>query len=94
MATTKIWRVWGRPGHRQRESFNESYCYNFSNDHDGERIISVLNADATGSNAYSILIIRRDTEALCDAEFEGQLSDGIFENSRVGDTELVTVYND
>lgn len=40
-------------------------------------------ADQT-KNKYSIIRITRDTAEECEEEFDGQLSDGIFENSRVG----------
>lgn len=81
---TKTWRVYGAEGHRQRESFCDSYRYDFSNKEDGTRIIEVENFDKTGTHDYSVVHITRDTAELCEEEFEGQLSDGIFENSRVG----------
>ena len=37
-----------------------------------------------GTNEYSIVRITRNTAEECLQELEGQLSDGIFENSRVG----------
>ena len=83
---TKAWRVYGADGHRQRESFNKSYTFDFSNDKDGVRIISVYNSDITGTNEYSVIIITRNTADECDTEFFGQLSDGVFENSRTGRT--------
>lgn len=36
---TRKWKVYGREGHRQRESFNKSYEYDFSGGSDGTRII-------------------------------------------------------
>lgn len=81
---TKAWKVYGADGHRQRESFNESYRYDFSNEQDGTRIIEVLNSDKTGTNDYSIIKITRDSYDLCVDEFWGQLYDGVFENSRTG----------
>lgn len=81
---TKAWKVYGLEGHRQRESFCDSYVHDFSNEKDGTRIIAVHNSDKTGTNEYSIIIITRDTEEHCEKEFSGQLSDGIFENSRTG----------
>lgn len=82
MAITKTWKVYGVDGHRQRESFCNSYKYDFSED--AVRIIEVENADRTGTNEYSIIKITRNTPEECEKELEGQLSDGIFENSRVG----------
>ena len=81
---TKTWKIYGAEGHRQRESFNASYKYDFSNESDGIRIIEVMNADTTGTNDYTIVEITRDTEQLCIEELNGQLTDGIFENSRCG----------
>ena len=66
---TRTWKVYGTEGHRQRESFFPSYQYDFSK---------------TGTHDYSIVRITRDTAKLCAAELNGQISDGIFENSRVG----------
>lgn len=83
MAVTRTWKVYGAEGHRQRESFNKSTKYDFSEN--GEtRIVEVVNSDQTGTNEYSIIRITRDTAEECEEEFDGQLSDGVFENSRVG----------
>lgn len=82
---TRTWRVYGWDGHRQRESFTPSYRYEFGAD----RIIEVLNSDKTGTNDYSEVTITRNTANECLAELEGQISDGIFENSRVGKVEEV-----
>ena len=81
---TKAWKVYGREGHRQRESFSPSYTYDFSKPNN-TRIITVQNSDKTGTNDYSIVIITRNTEEECNDEMVGQLFDGIFENSAVGD---------
>lgn len=83
MAVTRMWKVYGAPGHRQRESFFESYEYDFSTCNN-TRIIKVYNSDQTGTNEYSIVSITRNTAEECLRELEGQISDGIFENSRVG----------
>ena len=86
MAITRSWKVYGAPGHRQRESFYPSYEYDFSDElFGGIRKIKVENSDITGTNDYSIIRITRPTAAECLEELEGQISDGIFENSRVGD---------
>lgn len=84
MAYVKSWKIYGAAGHRQRESFGESYVYDFSSDKEGTRIIKVDNHDVTGTNEYSLVTITRDSEDECDKELNGQLWDGIFENSRVG----------
>lgn len=88
---TRSWKVYGRDGHRQRESFFESYKYDFSNEEDGVRIIEVENSDKTGTNEYSIVRITRNTAKECGEELDGQLSDGIFENSRTGDVVEITL---
>ena len=83
MAVTRTWKVYGAEGHRQRESFNKSTKYDFSEN--GEtRIVEVINSDRTGTNEYSIIRITRDTAEQCEEEFDGKLSDGVFENSRTG----------
>lgn len=81
--TTKTWKVYGVDGHRQRESFGKSYKYDFSEGTD-VRIIEVDNFDKTGTNECSIIRITRNSFGECEEELRGQLSDGIFENSRVG----------
>jgi hypothetical protein len=86
--TTIAWKVYGEDGHRQRESFFPSEYYDFSEN--GEtRIIETINADRTGTNEYSIVKITCDSVEECWEEFEGQLTDGIFENSRHGKVELI-----
>lgn len=80
---TRAWKVYGEIGHRQRESFNPSYVYDFSRG-DITRIISVHNSDKTGTNEYSLVIITRDSAEECERELKGQITDGIFENSKVG----------
>lgn len=84
MAVTMSWKVYGAEGHRQRESFCDSYKYDFSKPGD-VRIIDVENSDKTGTNDYTIVHITRNTETDCKAELWGQITDGIFENSRVGE---------
>lgn len=86
---TRVYRVYGCNGNRQRESFYPSYKYDFSNSKD-IRIIEVRNSDKTGTNAYSEVAITRNTHEECINEIRGQISDGIFENSRVGYYEDVT----
>ena len=71
---TKLWKVYGFLGHRQRESFNKSYKWDFSED-DNVRIIEVENSDKTGTNDYTIVRITRNTAEECEAELNGQISD-------------------
>lgn len=82
-SVTKVYKVYGAIGHRQRETFFASYRDDFSNGED-VRIIDVQNADKTGQNEYSIVTITRNTSEECDREIMGQITDGIFENSNVG----------
>lgn len=85
---TKAWKVYGLPGHRQRESFFPSVKYDWSKDGNA-RILEVFNSDRTGTNEYSIIRISRNTRQECVSEFFGQLWDGTFENCRVGDVEEI-----
>nr|DAG80930.1 MAG TPA: hypothetical protein [Caudoviricetes sp.] len=87
MAVTRAWKIYGMDGRRQRESFCPSRKYDWSSQEAGTRIIEIENADKTDSNFYSIIRITRDTAELCEEEFDGQLSDGIFENCRTGNIE-------
>lgn len=89
-AVTRIWKVYGADGHRQRESFSPSEKYNFSNKEKGVRILEVFNSDKTNTNEFSVVKITRDTAEKCEKEFWGQLYDGIFENSRTGEIVEIT----
>lgn len=90
MAVTKAWKVYGLDGHRQRESFFKSTRWDFS-EGDNIRIVECDRADTTGTHDYVIVRITRNTEEECDRELDGQLSDGIFENSRIGKIELCEI---
>lgn len=80
---TKGYKVYGVHGHRQRESFFPSRKHDFTKD-GKTRIIEIQNSDITGTNEYSIVKITCDTAEECEREIWGQVSDGIFENSRTG----------
>ena len=84
----KEWKVYGVNGHRQRESFSNSYSFKTL---DGA-FIEVRNADMTGTHDYSLVIISAENEKICDEVFEAQLTDGIFENSRTGKIEVVSAH--
>ena len=88
MAVTRVWRVYGAEGHRQRESFSPSARYDWSQP-GAVRVVEIENADKTGANDYSIIRITRETAEECLREFYGQLFDGIFENCRTGKFEEV-----
>lgn len=86
--TTRVWKVYGAEGHRQRESFNPSYAYDFTKGAD-IRKIEIENSDKTGTNEFTIIRITRNTAEECERELDGQISDGIFENSRVGEVKEI-----
>lgn len=88
MAVTRAWKIYGKDGHRQRESFGESFKNDFSNGGD-ICILEVLNSDVTGTNEYSIFIITRNTAEECESTLLSQLDDGIFENSNTGKEEEI-----
>ena len=88
MAVTRTWKVYGADGHRQRESFCDSQKYDFS-ENGKVRILEILNSDQTGTNDYSIVRITRETAEECQEGLDGQLSDGVFENSRFGKIEEI-----
>lgn len=83
MAITMAWKIYGQDGHRQRESFAPSVHYDWTRGED-VRIVDIFNSDRTGTNDYTIVVITRNTTRECVEEMDGQLSDGIFENSRYG----------
>lgn len=83
----RSFRIWGADGHRQRESFCESFTQDMSAwtiGRPGVRWMEVCNADLTGTNDYTIVTLVRPSAAEIDQEMRGQLSDGLFENSRYG----------
>ena len=83
------WRVYGAAGHRQREAFRPSFNYDFSSKKSGVRIIEGRAADKTGTHDYLEVLITRPSFDECRKEFEGQVTDGIFENARVGRVEEI-----
>ena len=89
MAVTRVFKVYGAYGHRQRVSFQPSFTRDFT-EGDNIRVLEVLNSDSTGTNEYSIVRITRNTAEECERELNGQISDGIFENARTGRVEEIT----
>lgn len=76
-------KIYGAAGHRQRESFSKSSAIKKP---DGN-FLFCLNSDLTGTNEYSVLIMTHEksvSDTVVYDDLEGQLSDGIFENSRTG----------
>lgn len=86
---TRAWKVYGIAGNPQGEALRDSYIYDFS-EGDKVRIIEGRNSDKTGTTDYSLIIISRNTAEECEAELDGQLFDGIFENYQFGNVEEVT----
>lgn len=85
---TVSWKVYGRGERGLKESYNESYVYDFTRG-DDVRIIEVDNFDKTGTHEYSVVRITRNTKELCKKEMCGQISDGIFENQKTGKVERI-----
>ena len=85
---TRSWKVYGAEGHRQRESFGKSRRFDFS-EGDDIKIIEVDNSDKTGTNDFSIIRISRNTAEECEQTLMSQITDGVFENSRVGAIEEI-----
>lgn len=77
---SKYYQVYGKEGHRQRESFNGSY--EFTN-YSGTKI-TVFNSNITKTNLFTLVKITAETSEDCEKALNGQISDGIFENSAVG----------
>lgn len=77
--------VFGADGHRQRESFNKSWSF------ETERAaVEIFNSDRTGSNLYTLMQITAEDFEACRLEMEGQITDGVFENSRTGEIQELT----
>lgn len=81
-------KVYGIPNHRQMESFYPSERQDLSTA-DNVRILETFNSDRTGTNDYNILRITRETREECFEEFEGQLHDGLYENSNWGGYQVI-----
>ena len=89
MAYRMEWKVFGAEGHRQRQSFFESAKWDLSRDGD-IRIIEADNSDRTGTNEFTLFRVTRNSKRECEEEFDGQISDGYFEESVVGETTLIS----
>ena len=76
----RFWKVYGAEGHRMRESFRASDSFTTLN---GNKV-EVWNSDKTGTNEYTVIKITAESEKACLEELNAQLSDGVFENSKVG----------
>ena len=84
-----VTRVYGQEGHRQRSSFWHSSFYDLGKKGFLTRRVNVLKEDVNKTNDYAIMICDCDTRRDACNEAIGQLSDGAFENCRVGKCETV-----
>ena len=84
MSATRAWKVYGRKGTVLKESRGRSSVWDFSDSSDTVRHITILREDVTNTNDYIVMIITREDAAGCRSEFEGQLSDGFFEDIATG----------
>ena len=77
----EYYRVWGVEGHRQRASFGKSVLLETA-----DAIVFVACADVTGTNDFCGLTVF-SFSGTPDKTVEGQITDGVFENCRVGRVE-------
>lgn len=84
-------KIYGRTGHRQKETFNDSKQFDFSTKN-MTRFLLVLNSDITGTNDYTMMIIVTNSEKECYNELWGQISNGIFENYGVGQVDIINCF--
>lgn len=89
IGVAKRWKIYGADGHRQHEAFRPSFKWDFSSGKSGLCVIEVRAADKTRTHDYVEVIIIRPTAELCEEELQGQITDGIFENARVGKIEEI-----
>lgn len=89
MKTTRTFRIHGAAGHRQAVSFQRSFDLDLSEAPARPCRIHCACSDETGTNAFVDLTITGRNEAEVADELLGQISDGIFENCRVGEVELL-----
>lgn len=69
---TRAWKIYGWEGHRQSMSFDPSVAYIWHHERSEwckdrpHIILTLLNADVTGTNDYTICIITAPTATECD----------------------------
>lgn len=73
----KTWKIKGK-----NIGTGESVKYDWT-EGDNTRIVDVERADRTGDKNSVIVKITRNTAEECEAELNGQISDGLFENEKV-----------
>ena len=77
-------RVWGRDGHRQRDSFYPSHTVEFDN-----ITVHFARESETGTNAYTEVTVIAETKEEARRAFFAQLYDGAFECCSVGRIEVI-----
>lgn len=90
-----IYRIYGLEDHRQAESFNPSRVLDFrtnANGYERNIIIKIGNFDKTGTHEYTELVVTAESEKKAYNEILAQISDGIFENCRVGKIEKIGIF--
>lgn len=80
---TKMYKIYGRDGHRISESFHKSRDYEYSASEKMSQI-RVINGNITRHHNFIYVIVTADSPSECEHNMWGQLSDGIFENMRFG----------
>lgn len=88
---TKTWRVNAPSLSKRTRSIYGDWTGSIIGD-ETPRIFEVFCADVTGHPSYLLVRITRETERDCDREFNGQLTDGFFEDYR-GNIDAVVVSN-
>ena len=78
---TKMYKIYGREGHRISESFHKSRDYDYSTPEKMSQI-RVINGNITRQHNFIYVIVTADSPSECEHNMWGQLSDGIFENMR------------
>lgn len=89
---TRAWKIFGKDGEKQEESFCKSYTNDFSEGND-LHIVEVFNSDKTNTNDYTIICITSNTAAKCKKILSDQITDGIFEGCAVGEVEEITDFH-
>lgn len=88
--TTITYRIYGADGHRMKDSFGKSEVYDFS-DEKNVRIVRVKREDVLKTNDYIEVSITSENALECYRELNGQLSDGLWENCRIGHIKRIVI---
>lgn len=80
-SVTRTWKIWSDLYAYVKEK--NGLHYDWSNETQGIRIVDVqpIEGNGTGECGWLVVKITRNTAEECGRELEGQLSDGLFENS-------------